>query len=127
MSSTPYSNKTNYAALSNYNPARNSLGVAAVAPLNYGEKKFGFQPVPMFAGAFYGPMKNYDSLIHNPLTSFGGYASVTDGYTDCDANPNSKYCAMNGGSCVNYAMRSCANGNIIMNGPTGPTGGNMRQ
>jgi hypothetical protein len=127
MLRTEYSIKPNYSMLSNYNgTVRNTLGIGSVAPINLGERMIGVQAVPMFAGAFYGPMKNYDSLVHNPVTAFGGYATVSDGYTDCDANPNSKYCAMNGGSCVNYAMRGCSDGNI-MRGPTGPTGGNMRQ
>jgi putative hemolysin len=80
----------------------------------------GVQYVPQFAGAMYGPMKNYDSLIHNPDTAFGGYSTVNSAYIDCDANPNSKYCAMNGGQCVKYVVRDCGSGDV--RGPTGPTG-----
>ncbi len=129
MSHPEYSARSNYSILANYNgTVRNVLGIGAVAPVNLGDKMVGVQSVPLFAGAFYGPMKNYDSLIHNPETAFGGYSTVGDAYIDCDANPNSKYCAMNGNKCVNYAMRSCVNGEI-MRGPTGPTGptGGMRQ
>jgi len=125
MSRNEFAGRANYSILANYNgTARNALGIGAVAPVNLGEKMIGVQAVPLFAGAFYGPMKNYDSLIHNPETAFGGYATVNDAYIDCEANPNSKYCAMNGNKCVSYAMRSCANGEIMRptQGPTGPTG-----
>ena len=122
MSRSEYASRANYSILANYNgTARNALGIGAVAPVNLGEKMIGVQAVPLFAGAFYGAQKNYDSLIHGPESSFGGYSTVNAAYIDCDADPQGKFCSMNGGKCVTYAMRSCANGEI-MRGATGATG-----